>query len=106
MPEEDGEPASEVPLPPDRFGDPEAPQEPGVPPARVVPAPEVYGDPEAPPARVEPEPVAAPRPDARRTTTRPGTLGRLISVIVSVGLAWALVVAITAWLLGLFLARG
>jgi hypothetical protein len=30
----------------------------------------------------------------------------LLSIIVSVGLAWALTVAITAWLLGLFLTRG
>jgi hypothetical protein len=36
----------------------------------------------------------------------PGDIGRLISLIVSVGLAWALTVAITAWLLGLFLSRG
>jgi hypothetical protein len=35
-----------------------------------------------------------------------GPLGRLVSLIVTVGLAWALTVAITAWLLGLFLARG
>jgi hypothetical protein len=30
----------------------------------------------------------------------------LLSLVISVGLAWALVAAITAWLLGLFLARG
>jgi hypothetical protein len=87
MPEEDGEPASQVPLPPGRFGDPDAPAEPV--------SPEVVAAPQPPPA-----PVAALR------SGRPGSLGRLISVIVSVGLAWAIVVASTAWLLGLFLTRG
>lgn len=43
---------------------------------------------------------------ARSAPRRPGPLGRLLSIIVSVGLAWALTVAITAWLLGLFLTRG
>lgn len=49
-----------------------------------------------------PPPIAMPAP----TLVRPGALGRLISLVISVGLAWALVVAITAWLLGLLLARG
>jgi hypothetical protein len=101
MPEADGEPASQVPLPPDRFGDPEPPATPA----------ELYGRPAPPPERVEAEPVgsppvAVPAEAGPTTRSRPGALGRLISVIVSVGLAWALVVAITAWLLGLFLTRG
>jgi hypothetical protein len=66
----------------------------------------------------EPEPASQPvdvqaaapaaTPSLGRATKRrrPGPLGRLVSLIISVGLAWALVVAITAWLLGLFLARG
>ena len=33
-------------------------------------------------------------------------MGRLVSLIITVGLAWALTVAITVWLLGLFLSRG
>lgn len=49
-----------------------------------------------------PRPISMPA----QTRTRPGSLGRLISLVISVGLAWALVVAITAWLLGLLLARG
>jgi hypothetical protein len=30
----------------------------------------------------------------------------VLALIVSVGLAWAIALALTAWLLGLFLARG
>jgi hypothetical protein len=76
---------------------PEPPERPAT---HVTPEVERYGEPAPPPA----SPVAVQRvPRARR---RPGALARLISLIVSVGLAWALVVAITAWLLGLFLARG
>lgn len=57
----------------------------------------------ATPARSDlPPPIATPTP----TRTRPGALGRLVSLVISVGLAWALVVAITAWLLGLLLGRG
>jgi hypothetical protein len=51
-----------------------------------------------------PRPIPAPAPQA--ALVRPGSFGRLLSLVISVGLAWALVVAITAWLLGLFLARG
>ncbi|MEX0874229.1 MAG: hypothetical protein WD646_05875 [Actinomycetota bacterium] len=36
----------------------------------------------------------------------PGPLARVLALIVSVGLAWAIALALTAWLLGLFLARG
>ncbi|MCI0346350.1 MAG: hypothetical protein L0221_13055, partial [Chloroflexi bacterium] len=74
-----------VPLPPGRFGD--------------------VDEAEAQPR----EPVAVPSPHATAAVSSrsgPGSLARLISVIISVGLAWALVVAITAWVLGLFLARG
>ena len=36
----------------------------------------------------------------------PGPLARVIAYVVSVGLAWAIVVAVVAWLLGLVFARG
>ncbi len=36
----------------------------------------------------------------------PGPLARLIAFIVSAGLAWAIAVAVSAWLLGLVFARG
>jgi hypothetical protein len=71
--------------------------------SQPTPAPELYGEPEPPPVLDEAALAAATRVQVERG---PGSLGRLISVIVSVGLAWALVVAITAWTLGLFLARG
>jgi hypothetical protein len=72
--------------------------------SQATPEADLYHDP-APPT---PEPLVSepPTKDLGSVRTRPGSLGRLISVIVSVGLAWALVIAITAWLLGLFLARG
>jgi hypothetical protein len=62
-----------------------------------------------------PEPTPDPVPDAPAAPERParvaeprrsGALARLISLVITVGLAWALAVAVTAWLLGLFLARG
>ena len=77
--------------------------------SQLTPEPELYGDPEPPPPlndepQLDEEALArATRVDIEHGT---GSLARLISVIVSVGLAWALAVAITAWLLGLFLARG
>jgi hypothetical protein len=36
----------------------------------------------------------------------PGPLARLIAFIVSVGLAWAITIAVLAWLIGLVFARG
>jgi hypothetical protein len=36
----------------------------------------------------------------------PGPMARLIAFIVSAGLAWAIVLAVCAWLLGLVFARG
>jgi len=36
----------------------------------------------------------------------PGPLARLVAFIVTAGLAWAIAVAICAWLLGLVFARG
>jgi hypothetical protein len=36
----------------------------------------------------------------------PGPLARLIAFIVSVGLAWAITIAVFAWLIGLVFARG
>lgn len=112
MPDEDGETASsttgdarsaaprdprgaggQVPLPPDRFGAPDGPLTPEPPPEEPQPV-------------VEAPPAPATRPAVVAVAPRPGSLARLISVIVSVGLAWALTVAVTAWLLGLFLARG
>jgi hypothetical protein len=36
----------------------------------------------------------------------PGPLARVIALVISVGLAWAIAVALSAWLLGLFLTRG
>jgi uncharacterized RDD family membrane protein YckC len=36
----------------------------------------------------------------------PGPLARLIAFVVSAGLAWAIVLAVVAWLLGLVFARG
>jgi hypothetical protein len=56
-----------------------------------------------PPAQPQTAPVVVQAPKPRR---RPAALGRLISLIITVGLAWALTVAITAWVLGLFLSRG
>ena len=46
---------------------------------------------------------ATPHPLER---SRKAAFGRLISLIISIALAWALTVAITAWLLGLVLTRG
>jgi hypothetical protein len=62
--------------------------------------------PPAPPMPAEPVAAAPVAAEPRPTRRAPGALARLVSLIVSVGLAWALTVAITAWLLGLFLARG
>ncbi|HYZ93822.1 MAG TPA: hypothetical protein VFA34_15730 [Actinomycetota bacterium] len=36
----------------------------------------------------------------------PGPLARLVAFVVSAGLAWAIVLAVVAWLLGLVFARG
>ncbi len=36
----------------------------------------------------------------------PGPLARLVAFIVSAGLAWAIALAVAAWLLGLVFARG
>ena len=36
----------------------------------------------------------------------PSPLARVIALVISVGLAWAIAVALSAWVLGLFLARG
>lgn len=48
-----------------------------------------------------------PRPDYRASDTPgPGPLARLIAFIVSAGLAWAIGVAVCAWLIGLVFARG
>lgn len=33
-------------------------------------------------------------------------MGRLIAFVVSVGLAWAITIAVVAWLIGLVFARG
>jgi hypothetical protein len=88
MPEDDAQPVSQEP-------------------PHATPQPELYGDPEPPPPldeRLDEEALA--RATAVGTEREAGSLGRLISVIVSVGLAWALAVGITAWVLGLFLARG
>ena len=50
---------------------------------------------------------AAPAPRAEPTRrSSAGAFARLVALIISVGLAWALTVAITAWVLGLFLTRG
>lgn len=55
--------------------------------------------------QITPATAPAPLPIAPKRRG-PGPLGRLVSLIITVGLAWALTVAITAWLLGLFLTRG
>jgi hypothetical protein len=75
------------------------PEHPTEPVTQHTPEPELYGDP-SPPDDPTPPPVRL------RERRRPSAFGRLVSLIVSVGLAWALVVAMTAWLLGLFLTRG
>ncbi|MEX2393710.1 MAG: hypothetical protein WD826_04440 [Actinomycetota bacterium] len=66
--------------------------------------------PVAPPPAREPDvttPLVAQRsPRPAPGTPKPAPMARLISLIITVGLAWALTVAITAWLLGLFLTRG
>jgi len=53
-------------------------------------------------------PPAAPSLPPRRplAPSGPGPLARVIALVISVGLAWAIAVALSAWLLGLFLARG
>lgn len=51
-----------------------------------------------------PQPRAGAEAPARRAG--PGPLARLVSIVITIGLAWALTVAVTAWLLGLFLSRG
>ena len=38
--------------------------------------------------------------------TGPGPLARLIAFVVSVGLAWAITIAVVAWLIGLVFSRG
>lgn len=95
MPEPDGEPASQVPLPPGRFGDPDAP-----------PQTEQIDVPDGPAAIDRPPQEDPPQQPPVVRRSGPGALARLISVIVSVGLAWALFVAVTAWVLGVFLTRG
>lgn len=82
---------------------PEERSQPESQPSPVTPYAELYGDPEPPPVLDEEALARATSPAAARGV---GSLGRLVSVIVSVGLAWALVVAISAWVLGTFLARG
>jgi hypothetical protein len=58
-----------------------------------------------------PEPVAAepPLPDTARAAyvddDAPSAIGRLVAVIVTLGLSWALVVAITIWLLVLVFSK-
>ena len=41
-----------------------------------------------------------------RTSQSPGPLARVIAFVITVGLAWAIIVAVAAWLLGLAFARG
>ena len=79
---------------------PEPPRADGASVPEPVPVPEQVPVPEPAPT---PPPVPS-APSKRRSAS--GGLGKLISLIVSVGLAWALTVAITAWLLSLFLSRG
>ena len=55
---------------------------------------------DAPPAAATLPPQRPPAPSG------PGPLARVIALVISVGLAWAIAVALSAWLLGLFLARG
>jgi hypothetical protein len=45
-------------------------------------------------------------PFVREPSGRPSAVGRLVSLIVSIGLAFAIAVALTAWLVGLALGRG
>ena len=93
MPEDDTEPVSQA----------EARQ--ATEPELFTPEPERFGDPE-PPLQLDEDALARATRAVVPGDRGPGSLARLLSVIVSVGLAWALAVAITAWLLGLFLARG
>jgi len=51
-----------------------------------------------------PEPARAYRRNG--SDAQPGSVGRVIAIIISAGLAWATVVTIVAWLLGRLLARG
>jgi hypothetical protein len=53
------------------------------------------------------EPVHRPAPPPPPPMpSGPGPLARVIALVISVGLAWAIAVALSAWLLGLFLTRG
>jgi hypothetical protein len=36
----------------------------------------------------------------------PGPFARLVALVITAGLAWAIVVALGAWLIGLLIARG
>lgn len=77
----------------------------------------VHTPPPAPPPRTAPPPAApparpAPEPHAVRTTARtdedtdvPSALGRLIALIVTLGLGWALAVAVGVWLLVYLVSR-
>jgi hypothetical protein len=81
-------------------------QPPSEPVPQPTPSPELYGSPEPPPVVLDEAVLRRIERGDVGVRRGSGSLGRLISVIVSVGLAWALVVGITAWLLGLFLTRG
>jgi hypothetical protein len=53
------------------------------------------------------DPMAAHGEVSRpRREAGPGPLARLIAVIITAGLAWAIVIAVGAWLVGLLIARG
>lgn len=56
-----------------------------------------YGEtpPPTAPAALRPQPAAGP-----------GPLGRLVALIITIGLAWAIVVAVAAWVIGLLISRG
>jgi len=62
--------------------------------------PDALGGPQVHEPRVE-RPILPPA-----GPPRPGPLARVIALVISVGLAWAIAVALSAWLLGLFLTRG
>ncbi len=61
----------------------------------------------SPNPQVDEPPSAEPLPPRRPPApSGPGPLARVIALVISVGLAWAIAVALSAWLLGLFLTRG
>lgn len=47
-----------------------------------------------------------PKHPEHRVAAGPGPLARLVAFVVSAGLAWAIALAVCAWLIGLVVTRG